>query len=88
MLFRSLGGLNDALEYAASKAGLTTYNVRTYPTQPDFFEQLLQMTSQDMVKTYIENSKFKDLFNQAEYIERLSEDSFLQARLPYILNFQ
>lgn len=87
-LIDELGGLNDALEYAASKAGLTTYNVRTYPTQPDFFEQLLQMTSQDMVKTYIENSKFKDLFNQAEYIERLSEDSFLQARLPYILNFQ
>lgn len=44
-LVDSLGGLEDALAYAASLAGLETYTTVEYPKEKDFMAQLMEMFS-------------------------------------------
>ncbi|MDE7357722.1 MAG: S49 family peptidase [Bacteroidales bacterium] len=44
-LVDSLGGLEDALAYAASLAGLENYTTVEYPKEKDFMTQLMEMFS-------------------------------------------
>ena len=87
-LVNELGGLDKAIAFAANKAGLQNYKVKDYPKQVDFFEQLMDLSAQDMIHTYLMSSKYKTIIQQAERIKQLTEESSLQARIPYVLNIQ
>lgn len=86
-LVDELGGLSQAIFIAASKAGITEYRERSFPAQPSFMEQLLDMTSSDAVISKLYFSKYTDVLKQAEEIKRMTESSSLQARMPYVFNF-
>ena len=86
-LVDELGGLSQAISIAASKAGITEYRERSFPAQPSFMEQLLDMTSSDAVISKLYFSKYTDVLKQAEEIKRMTESSSLQARMPYVFNF-
>lgn len=86
-LVDELGGLNKAITIAASKAEITVYRERSFPTQPSFMDQLLDMTSSDAVISKLGFGKYTDIIKQAEEIKRMTESSSLQARMPYVFNF-
>lgn len=86
-LVDELGGLSQAISIAASKAGITEYRERSFPAQPSFMDQLLNMTSSDAVISKLYFSKYTDVLKQAEEIKRMTESSSLQARMPYVFNF-
>ena len=87
-LVDKLGGIETAITLAAEKANITEYRRKSYPSMPNFVEQLLEMTSKDALSAYLNNSIYKDILFKATEIQRLTERSPLQARMPYEFNFQ
>lgn len=86
-LVDQLGGLNEAVAVAAQKAGISSYRLRSYPQEKSFLDKLLEMSGQDLVQTYLAKGKLKEVYQQVESVNQLMSDSFLQARMPYILHF-
>lgn len=87
-LVDELGGLDKAVEIAATKAEITTYRKKTYPRQPDFMEQLLELSSQSVAVNMLGLGRYTDLLEQATRIKQMTEESNLQARVPYVLNIK
>ena len=79
-----LGGLNDAIDAAAAKAGLESYSVVNYPELEDPFQKLLEDFSESMGEAKLK----KELGQFAYYLEILekaqSRQGF-QARMEYDL---
>ncbi|MGL5262448.1 MAG: signal peptide peptidase SppA [Bacteroides sp.] len=86
-LVDQLGGLDEAVAVAAQKAGISSYRLRSYPQEKSFLDKLLEMSGQDLVQTYLAKGKLKEVYQQVESVNQLMNDSFLQARMPYILHF-
>lgn len=86
-LVDQLGGLDEAVAVAAQKAGISSYRLRSYPQEKSFLDKLLEMSGQDLVQTYLAKGKLKEVYQQVESVNQLMSDSFLQARMPYILHF-
>ena len=86
-LVDQLGGIEEAIAVAAEKAELTNYRLASYPREKSFLDQLMEISAQDMVQTYMRGGKLKEIYEQIESVDQLLGDSFLQARLPYVLNF-
>lgn len=84
-LVDALGGIDKAIEYAATFASLNDYEIREYPVQHDFFEDLLHKQKEELaVKTLKEyfGSDY-ELIRMIREIKELKEQDFIQARLPY-----
>lgn len=82
-LVDKLGGLEDAINYAAEQAELDDdYRIRNYPEQKEFIEQLmLELTGEAKIRIMGDDLKeFKTYYNQ---IQSLQQMKGVQARLPY-----
>ena len=81
-LVDQMGGLEDAIAYAAEQAELgEEYRLSEYPKQEDFFEQLTKEIMGD-VKTHIignELGEFRTYYDQYQSIRKMEG---VQARLP------
>ena len=86
-LVDKIGGLKDAIDIAAAKAKLKTYNTNEYPEKEDFTTRLMKSLGKDvemsLVKTQL-GTHFT-LFNRLKNIERLKG---IQARMDYDLTIQ
>lgn len=87
-LVDDLGGLDKAIEIAAAKAEITSFKKKSYPKQPDFMEQLFELSSPSTVANMFGLNSYVEVIEQAVKIKKMTEDASLQARMPYVLNFQ
>jgi protease-4 len=82
-LVDQMGGIEDAIAYAAEQAELgEEYRLSEYPKQEDFVEQLIKEIMGD-VKTRIignELGEFRTYYDQYQSIRKMEG---IQARLPY-----
>lgn len=82
-----LGGYEDALALAAEKAGIEDYQVRYYPKQKTFIEQLFEGFGSD-VETMVMKKKFGEYYYYLEQVNALKRRTGVQARMPFDLRIQ
>ena len=83
-LVDKMGGLEDAIAYAAEKAELgKNYRIREYPVRKPFYQQLIEEL-QGEAKAHIignELGEYKVYYDQIQSLKRMQG---IQARIPYI----
>lgn len=83
-LVDELGTVEDAVKFAAQKAGLTSYNVSSYPKKMTAFEQFFQDFSEDEISTrMIKNKIGKANFEILEQITNEKLKSEVKMEMPY-----
>lgn len=85
-----LGGIDTALEIAIEKAGVEAYTIQNYPGEKSFFETLVESTSKGVdnyIRTRVMGKKLNEVSKHFYLIDELEKVDPIQARMPYILNF-
>lgn len=78
-----VGGLQEAIDYAAEMAELETYQTTSYPKIQTLWEQIEKMLKgEGMEKNYMK-SQLGEYYNYFQYIKSISEQPSVQMRLPY-----
>lgn len=78
-----LGGLDDAIEIAAAKAGLTdNYRVLYLPKQKNILEQIMSEFGADIEARYV-RYRFGDTYQLYQQIEKVKKMQGVMARVPY-----
>lgn len=87
-LVDELGGIDDAIAYAAGKADITDIKIAVYPKKKD--DQLSKLLEQfDMDVSVATISPFaQKLANFMQAVERATAVEGVQARLPYDINIE
>jgi len=83
-LVDELGGLNDAIAYAAKKAKIKEYRIQEMPKQISPFDGLLGKKEAEFESRLLQN-KLGPLYNYFTQIQELSKMKGIQARLPYVI---
>lgn len=86
-LVDELGGLDRALEVAVEKAGIENYSVLSYPDKKDFFSSLLEKKGTGIIETKLRQN-FGDYQQYFGLLKSLENADFVQARVPFDINFQ
>lgn len=78
-----LGGMDDAIQIAAQKAKVSDYRIVEYPTEKDFFQELLNNFSAS-IKTNILKNELGDYYETFRQLQNtLNTPEGLIARMPY-----
>ncbi|KEO74676.1 signal peptide peptidase SppA [Anditalea andensis] len=78
-----LGGLDDAIQIAAVKAGVADdYRVAYYPEQKTFFERILTELSREVQTKYMQY-RLGENFYIYQHIEKVKQFEGIMVRLPY-----
>jgi protease-4 len=80
-LVDEIGGLDDAIAYAAKQANLKDYKIKLYPQEKSFAEQIaegLSEAKQDMVREEVGTEQY----NMYKTMKALSSYSGVQMRMP------
>lgn len=83
-LVDELGGLEDAIAYAAEKANLNNYSIKEFPKQEDLFESLLNTEAQEYYTKILKN-KLGDSYEVFKAIETINASGDIQALMPFHL---
>ena len=84
-LVDGIGSLDDAVKKAAQLAKVDEYYTTDYPDEPGWFESLTSSVSKD---NYIDEKlqeTLGDFYKPFTYMKTVSQQSTIQARMPYIL---
>ncbi len=82
-LVDSLGGLQNAIAYAAKQAGLgDNYRITEYPQRKEFLQQLIEELN-DQAEARIINKELGPLKTYVDQIKTLENMKGVQARLPF-----
>ncbi len=81
-LVDELGGIEQAIAYAAEKAELESYSIKEFPKQEDMFESLLKTDKQEYYTKTILKNKLGDKVQYLEALERLNQTEGVQALMP------
>lgn len=85
-LVDGIGGIDDAVRIAARMAELTAYETKSYPEKEDFATKLLKGMGEDMQTKVIQaflGEEYQDLI----YLKEANRLDFIQARMPFLINF-
>ena len=82
-LVDKLGDMQQAIAYAAEKAGLASYSIKEFPKQEDIFESLLNTDKQEYYTKTILNNKLGDKAKYIEALDRVSKTEGIQALMPF-----
>ncbi|MCB0482333.1 MAG: signal peptide peptidase SppA [Flavobacteriales bacterium] len=83
-LVDELGGLEDAIAYAASKAGIANYRLKTFPEKQDPMEALIKGLSGESTELFVK-WKFGEDYQYYKSFKTLTENSGILARMPFDL---
>jgi protease-4 len=76
-----LGGLHDAIEIAAKKAGLETYRTISLPEQKEFFEELVEDLNSE-AKTYLLKQQLGENYKYYLELDKIVNEKGIMARMP------
>lgn len=83
-LVDELGGIEEAIDYAAEKAGIESYSIKEFPKQEDIFESLLKTETQEQYTKILKN-KLGDKAQYFEAFEMINNIEGAQALMPLYL---
>ncbi|MCH9823376.1 signal peptide peptidase SppA [Salibacteraceae bacterium] len=81
-LVDELGGLNDAIAYAAEQAGLANYRLKSFPEKKDAFQELIKEITGESSNLFL-RWKLGDFYSYYQTVDRLTNSERIQARIPY-----
>lgn len=81
-LVDKIGGLEDAIQLAASRAKLKTYQVDEYPEKENLEQKFLKNLSQDVETSFLK-SQLGEQYDTFKQLSNLKKLQGIQARLPY-----
>lgn len=81
-LVDELGGINDAITYAAKQAKITDYKIMDLPKQKDPLQELLGHTEEEM-ETRVMKANLGDQYLYMRQLKNVLNLKGIQARLPY-----
>ena len=85
-LVDELGGLEDAIAYAAEQADLDQYRLLELPEQKDPFEEFLkEMSGEATVQAMLKETLGED-YAIIEYLKKIRSMKGLQTRLPFFID--
>jgi protease-4 len=82
-LVNQIGGLEDAIKYAAEKANLgENYRLRAYPIRKPFFQQIVDEIKGETKARIVDDElgNFKTYYDQIKTLQKMKG---AQARLPF-----
>ncbi len=82
-----LGGLNDAIDIAAKKAGLDNYRIVELPKQEDPFTQVMKELTGDVRERLI-RKEISEFYPQYRALKEMLSGDRIQAKLPYEIRIQ
>src|SRR5690606_35192088 len=83
-----LGGLEEAIEIAAAKAGIEDdYRTVYYPAQKTLLEKILSELSKDVQTRYMQ-LKLGSAYSIYQYAEKVKQYEGVMVRLPYDINIR
>lgn len=83
-LVDSLGGINDAIRYAAKSTGLKEFKLKKYPEQKSMFEYIINKYTDEFSGSKLEKEIGLEEFKIYKRIKQLkSETGEVHARLPF-----
>jgi len=86
-LVDEIGGLHDAIAYAAEQAELEEYKLKELPEQKDPFEELMKELSGQAHVTYMKYT-LGDAYPYVMQLKEITSHDGIQARMPFHLNIQ
>lgn len=90
-LIDELGGLDDAIEKAASLAGVETYSINNYPKYKSGFERFMEDFSGASAKVkedFIAEEIGIEAYGIIKDVKAVMQQEGIQARVPFILNIK
>ncbi|TXF77421.1 signal peptide peptidase SppA [Chryseobacterium sp.] len=88
-LVDELGSLNDAVNYAAQKAGLKKYNVAAYPKKVNQFEEFFKnLNGEEISAKIIRNKIGNENYKILEQITTAKQQGGIMMEMPYQINFK
>jgi protease-4 len=87
-LVDEIGGLDDAIAWAAEKADLEDYRLKVLPKMKNPIEELIKSFGAEVqAKTLANTISNYELFEQFKYMQSVMNMKGVQARLPYYISF-
>ena len=86
-LVDKIGGLEDAIQLAASRAKLKTYQVDEYPEKENLEQKFLKNLSQDVETSFLK-SQLGEQYDTFKQLSKLKKLQGIQARLPFDILIQ
>ena len=84
-LVDGIGSLDDAVKKAAQLAKVDEYYTTDYPDEPGWLESLTSSVSKDNYLDEKLQETLGDYYTPFTYMKKVSQQSAVQARLPYIV---
>lgn len=84
-LVDSIGGLQQAVAYAAQRAALDNYKVVEFPKQKDIMSKLLEFSTKSRVSSEIKETVGNETYGRFESMRTLIELEGIQARIPFVM---
>lgn len=84
-LVDELGGLENAIDYAANQAGLTNYSIKTYPKQQDILQSIMNGSIQEPYTKSLIKNKLGDNYPFYETLEIITNAEGVQALMPFMI---
>lgn len=81
-LVDELGGLNDAIAYAAEQAGLENYRIKSFPEKKDAFKEFVKELTGESTNLFM-RWKMGDFYSYYQVVDRLQNSERIQARIPF-----
>ena len=86
-LVDEIGGLDDAIAFAADQAGLEGYRLYELPKLKDPFEEMMKNLQADMSMSFMKEN-FGSSFKYLKVIDQVQNMKGVQARIPYVIEIQ
>ncbi len=86
-LVDEIGGLDDAIAYAAKTAKLEKYRIVYYPKQKDPFKEIIEKISDNTQTSFIKK-ELGESYIYFEHLKSISKMDEIQARLPYSIDIK
>lgn len=86
-LVDELGGIDRAIDEAASRAKIKSYTTLNYPEKSNWITSLLEENKDSYLDAKLK-STFAEYYNGLKFIQSLKDTDIIQARLPFELNIK
>ncbi len=86
-LVDKLGGINEAIAAAASKAAIKAYTILVYPEQPNLFTSLMEQERGNYINSYLQDMT-NGYYNYQNIVQRLLQANRVQAHMGMIPSIQ
>ena len=89
-LVDQLGSIDDAVKKAAELAKVSEYHTSSYPSEPDFFEEIMNSMS-DAGDNYL-NAQMRatlgEFYEPFILLKNINKQNAIQARIPFYMNIK